>query len=65
MEDACKCKQRPVRCRFEPHRLEEELLALAYEQILPQLRRVVSGQRSAKPGLPAPTDELAGFARRA
>jgi hypothetical protein len=33
--------------RYEPHRLEEQVWALAYEQIWPSLRRAVNSPRSA------------------
>ena len=66
MEGSAKRGQRPVRCRFEPHRLDEELLALAYERLWPQLRRVVPESRNAV-GLvaPMPIAEMAEVARRA
>lgn len=66
MEGRAKCRQRPVRRCFEPHRLGEELLALAYEQIWPQLRRVVSGHhRSAERAVSAPSETVASVAKRA
>ena len=59
-------KQRLVRRCFEAHRLEEELLALAYEQIWPQLRRVVPRRRGAAEGPSlTPTARTANVARRA
>lgn len=44
MEDRRKTPERRVLHRFEGHRLEEQLLALAYEQIWPVIR-----ERSRRP----------------
>jgi hypothetical protein len=66
MEGRTNYRQRPVRCCFEPHRLGEELLALAYEQIWPQSRRVVSGRRlSTERAVSASSETIASVARRA
>lgn len=66
MEGIAKCRQRSVRCCFEPHRLDEELLALAYERLWPQLRRVVpNGRGAVERAVSAPIAEMADVARRA
>jgi len=66
MEGIAKCRQRSVRCCFEPHRLDEELLALAYERLWPQLRRVMPNRRGdVERVVPVPIAEIADVARRA
>jgi hypothetical protein len=41
MEVKRSCKDRAISRSFEPNRMEEELWALAYEQVWPVIRRVV------------------------
>jgi hypothetical protein len=42
MEDKRECKGRRLSRRYEPNRVEEEVWALAYEQVWPMIRRVLS-----------------------
>ena len=66
MEGTTRCKQRPVRCCFERHRLEEELLVLAYERLWLQWRRIAPRDRVAiEDPLPRQIAEAACVARRA
>jgi hypothetical protein len=64
MEDKGKAPERMLQRGFECSRLEEQLWAMAYEQIWPMIRR--SLKRSAGPGQQAqePSNE-AYIARRA
>lgn len=66
MERTGKCKPRPVRGCFEPNRMEQELLAMAYEQIWPRSRRAVSDGRRCRQSIgPSSNDERASVARSA
>lgn len=50
MEDRRESPVRPV-CRcYQCHRLEEQLWALAYEQVWPVIRRALSEPRAARGG---------------
>ena len=49
MEDKRNCKGRQISRRYEPNRVEEEVWALAYEQVWPLVRRVLSRKQLDPP----------------
>ena len=66
MEGKGECQHRRVRRCFEMHRLEEELWALAYEHLWPQLRRAVPKDRGVTEGSSrTPIQKTTNIARRA
>ena len=51
--------------RYEPHRLQEQVWALAYEQIWPVLRRSLKSSRTAESAVEPQSCETLATARRA
>lgn len=51
--------------RYEPHRLEEQVWAMAYEQVWPVLRRCLKSPRTTESALEPRSLETFDTARRA
>jgi hypothetical protein len=65
MEDNHLVAERSVQRRFEAHRLEDQLWALAYEQVWPLLRRSLSSARRAPQPQGQEIETIYPIARRA
>ena len=52
MADVPKGPERPLRRICECHRLEDQLLALAYQEIWPVLRKQISTKGATKKSIP-------------
>jgi hypothetical protein len=65
MEDNHHVPERSVQRRFEAHRLEDQLWALAYKQVWPLLRRSLSCARHAPQPQGQEVETIHPIARRA